>query len=125
GGYGEEAGSEGEGVKRVRFLAGLDVLAGTKARFRGSSHVRVLLEMALVRLGRLDDLVSLTQLAQWLNQPGGPAPARPSLSARAVQPPEAGKKNSVTTPEVAAPATPLPPTPPSLPPTRPQLLTPP
>src|SRR5262249_11543475 len=35
------------------ILAGLDILASTKARLRTSSHGRVLLEMALVRLGRL------------------------------------------------------------------------
>ena len=48
----------------------------TKARLRTGSHDRVLLEMALLRLSRLDDLVSLSQLAQWLKQgdsgPGGP-----------------------------------------------------
>ena len=33
--------------------------AATQARLRGSSHGRVVLEMALVRLGRLDDLVPL------------------------------------------------------------------
>jgi DNA polymerase-3 subunit gamma/tau len=59
-------------------LAGLDVLTTTKARLRGSNHGRVLLEMALIRLGRLDDLVSLTQLAQALSQPDAGQPtARP------------------------------------------------
>jgi DNA polymerase-3 subunit gamma/tau len=48
------------------LLAGLDVLAATKARLRGSHHGRVLVEMALVRLSRLEDLVPLAQLAQWL-----------------------------------------------------------
>ncbi len=48
------------------ILAGLDILATVKARLRGSSHARTLVEMALVRLCRLDDLVSLSQLAQWL-----------------------------------------------------------
>jgi DNA polymerase-3 subunit gamma/tau len=49
-------------------LAGLDVLSTTKARLRGSSHARTLVEMALVRLSRLHDLASLSQLAQWLGQ---------------------------------------------------------
>jgi DNA polymerase-3 subunit gamma/tau len=44
------------------ILAGLDILAGVKAKLRGSAHGRVLLEMALVRLGRLDDLVPLAEL---------------------------------------------------------------
>ncbi|HYV38831.1 MAG TPA: DNA polymerase III subunit gamma/tau [Gemmataceae bacterium] len=46
------------------LMAGLDVLASTRARLRNSNHGRILLEMALVRLGRLEDLVSLSQLAQ-------------------------------------------------------------
>jgi DNA polymerase-3 subunit gamma/tau len=49
------------------ILAGLDILSATKARLRGSNHGRVLVETALVRLGRLEDLVSLSQLSQWLN----------------------------------------------------------
>src|SRR5579884_37950 len=50
------------------ILAGLDILAATRARLRGSSHARTLVEMALVRLSRLEDLVSLSQLAQWIGQ---------------------------------------------------------
>ena len=44
----------------------------------------MLVEMALVRLGRLDDLVSLAQLAQWLAaRPGSAAAARtPCAAAR-------------------------------------------
>jgi DNA polymerase-3 subunit gamma/tau len=53
------------------ILAGLDILAATKTRLRGSPHARVLIEMALVRLGRLEDLVSLSQLAEWLGGGGG------------------------------------------------------
>jgi DNA polymerase-3 subunit gamma/tau len=55
------------------ILAGLDILSAAKARMRGSSHPRILLEMALVRLGRLDDLVSLSQLAQLIGQAAGHA----------------------------------------------------
>ncbi|MFO0844344.1 MAG: DNA polymerase III subunit gamma/tau [Gemmataceae bacterium] len=73
-------------------LAGLDVLSLTKARLRTSTHGRTLVEMALVRLGRLSDLVSLTQLAQWVGQvrldprsalaplAGGAQPALPRLT---------------------------------------------
>ncbi len=50
------------------ILAGLDVLSATKARLRGSGHGRTLFEMAVVRLCRLHDLASLSQLAQWLGQ---------------------------------------------------------
>jgi DNA polymerase-3 subunit gamma/tau len=52
------------------ILAGLDVLATTKARLRGSTFGRVLMEMALVRLARLEDLVPLSQLAQHLEDQG-------------------------------------------------------
>src|SRR5262245_49659380 len=47
------------------ILAGLDVLVSAKNRMRATQHHRVLVEMALVRLARLESLVSLTQLAQW------------------------------------------------------------
>jgi DNA polymerase-3 subunit gamma/tau len=82
-------------------LAGLDVLAVTKSRMRGSNHARTLVEMALVRLGRLHELTSLSQLAGWLGQarpeqrPAGPA--QPAGVARAA-PAEAVKKNSLTAP---------------------------
>ena len=56
------------------ILAGLDILTTTKARLRSSHHGRVLLEMALVRLGRLTELVSLTQLAQFLGPAGTARP---------------------------------------------------
>jgi DNA polymerase III subunit gamma/tau len=52
------------------ILAGLDILSATKARLRGNPHGRVLMEMALVRLGRLDDLVALSELAQLLGPEG-------------------------------------------------------
>lgn len=68
------------------ILAGLDVLVGAKSRMRLTSHGRVLLEMALVRLSQLDDLVSLAQLAQWVQHEGSapaPAPARPRAGAPA------------------------------------------
>jgi DNA polymerase-3 subunit gamma/tau len=56
------------------ILAGLDVWTTTKARMRGSSHGQVLLEMAVVRLSRLDELLSVPQLIQSLSQPGGRVP---------------------------------------------------
>jgi DNA polymerase-3 subunit gamma/tau len=86
------------------ILAGLDILASTKARLRNSNHGRVLLEMALVRLGRLDDLVSLSQLAQTFAQTRGNAPpAAPRLTAT-VQPPEAVKKKPLSPGETNGPA---------------------
>jgi DNA polymerase-3 subunit gamma/tau len=71
------------------ILAGLDILNATKARLRNSSHGRVLMEMVLIRLGRLHDLASLSQLASWLG--GGEAPSRKNAgeSPDAVQPSQA------------------------------------
>src|SRR5262249_34227101 len=56
----ETLGKQAAALKLDSILAGLDVLSGTKSRMRSSNHGRVLLEMALVRLGRLDDLMALT-----------------------------------------------------------------
>jgi DNA polymerase-3 subunit gamma/tau len=61
-------------LKLDTILAGLDVLNTTRARLRTSNYGRVLAEMALVRLGRLDDLMSLSQIVQWLDQ--APAESR-------------------------------------------------
>ncbi len=92
------------------ILAGLDVLSGTRGRLQYSSQGRILVEMALVRLSRLGQLLSVSQLSQMLgqlasggnvqvpsaSQTAGPAP-------RAVPPPEGVKKN-VLTPTVERPA---------------------
>jgi DNA polymerase-3 subunit gamma/tau len=65
------------------ILTALDLLAGTKARLRGSSHPRVLVEMALVRLTRLESLATLTALAERLS--GSPAVSQPDSRNRAAQ----------------------------------------
>jgi DNA polymerase-3 subunit gamma/tau len=75
------------------ILAGLDVLSTTKARLRGSNHGRTLVELALVRLSRLRDLVSLAQVAQWLGQARG-TPNQPAQPAPSAQLPESLKKKS-------------------------------
>ena len=80
------------------ILAGLDVLTTTKSRLRTTSHGQVLLEMAVVRLSRLDDLVPVAQLAHWLSQPGSAAggeAARP-LRPQPAPSPTASKKNGLT-----------------------------
>jgi DNA polymerase-3 subunit gamma/tau len=101
---------QAKAVQLDTILAGLDVLSAAKARLRGSSHARVLLEMALVRLGRLDDLVSLSQLAQLVSQPRAaqdrgniPVPRSSALSRppEAASLPEGAKKKPVTAPEPA------------------------
>jgi DNA polymerase-3 subunit gamma/tau len=94
------------------ILAGLDVLQTTKFRLRGSAHGRVLLEMALVRLSRLEDLAPLTQLVEALRgdapdlnlSVGKSAPASGS-PARSIAPPEALKKKPDEPGESAARAT--------------------
>ncbi|HEY3788699.1 MAG TPA: DNA polymerase III subunit gamma/tau, partial [Urbifossiella sp.] len=55
------------------ILAGLDIWATTKGRMRGSSHAGVLLEMAVVRLSRLEELLSVGQLLQSLTRNGIPS----------------------------------------------------
>lgn len=78
-----------------RVMAGMDILIATKNRLRGSGHIQTLLQMALIRLCRLEDLTPLSQLALWLSQPGNATGAptaagpRPGLTL----PPE-GKKKS-------------------------------
>jgi len=71
------------------------VLSAAKARLRGSSHGRILMEMALVRLSRLEDLVSLSQITQWLN----PADAR--VPSRVPVPPQNADRGSRSTREEA------------------------
>jgi hypothetical protein len=72
------------------------------------------MEMALVRLGRLDDLVSLAQVAQWLTQPGAAPLTRPAGSPT-VALPENVKKKVLNVAESQTPAGPLPLTEESLP----------
>jgi len=66
-------------------LAGLDVLTATKLKLRGSPHIQVLVEVAVVRLARLDEMLSVVQLTQRLGQGGPPSTSRDS-----------SKKNSLT-----------------------------
>jgi DNA polymerase-3 subunit gamma/tau len=116
--YRETLSRQAAGVPLDSILAGLDILAATKARLRSTTHGRVLVEMALVRLGRLDHLVALTQLAQWLGQPPGtdngtrrppsaPAPPASVRPAERVEPPEAAKKKPAAGPEPTPAATTL------------------
>ncbi len=105
------------------ILAGLDVLASAKARLRNTSHGRVVLEMALVRLSRLENLVSLAQLSQLLTQDGmhssvpsrlasvqaSPAAAPPAAARPVVEPPEKKKPaDGILTDNNAQPAASVP-----------------
>jgi DNA polymerase-3 subunit gamma/tau len=80
-------------------LAGLDILVSAKNRLRSSGQAQTLVQMALIRLCRLDDLTPLSQLAMWLSQPGsaavGPGQTLKSgvaASVPATLPPEGKKK---------------------------------
>jgi DNA polymerase-3 subunit gamma/tau len=77
------------------ILAGLDVLSTTRGRLRGSNHGRTLVEMALVRLGRLHDLVSLSQVTQLLAQPR-PAGSVSSSGVTSASLPEGVKKKPLS-----------------------------
>jgi DNA polymerase-3 subunit gamma/tau len=90
------------------ILAGLDVLVTTKNRMRNTLHGRVLLEMTLVRLSRLEHLVSLPQLAQALGQDGAVSKLRVSFPpGRPATPPEAEKKKVMPVGENDSAQTPL------------------
>jgi len=80
------------------ILAGLDVWTTTKARMRGSSHVQVLLEMAVVRLSRMEEVLSVSQLLQ-----GAVSLAPAAASAGRGVDPAASKKNGSTAPANGTP----------------------
>jgi DNA polymerase-3 subunit gamma/tau len=102
--YKETLAKQASALKLDTILAGLDLLNSTRARLRNTNHGRVLLEMAVLRLGRLDDLASLSQLAQLLSQSPGTRSdgARPT----AVAPPEGLKKKTIEIAERDRPAAP-------------------
>jgi DNA polymerase-3 subunit gamma/tau len=78
------------------ILAGLDILSLTKSQLKSSNHGRTLVEMALVRLSRLENLVALPQLIRLLNQQRGASPSPAVPSAASVAPPEGVKKKLPT-----------------------------
>ena len=69
-------------------LAGIDVLTTAKTRMRTSTHTRILLEVALVRLSRLENMLAVSELAQQIqrgevtNLPtSGPTPSKKNFIA--------------------------------------------
>ena len=84
------------------ILAGLDLLTTAKSRLRGTNQGLVLLEMAVLRLIRLDELVPMSQLISSLANPGSGLQAiAPGQSGPAA---DAAKKNSVAGRELLTPA---------------------
>lgn len=104
----ETLAQQASSLKLDTILAGLDILSAAKSRLRATTHGRVILEMALVRLTRLEDLLPLSQLAQYLAQPTGTNPPLPrtasstpaSSATRATEPAE---KKKVVPDEPAGP----------------------
>jgi DNA polymerase-3 subunit gamma/tau len=48
------------------ILAGLDILSSAKGRMKHAASVLILMEIAVVRLSRLEELLPVAELAQWL-----------------------------------------------------------
>lgn len=80
----QQLGQQARTLKLDTILAGLDILMTAKTRMRFTSHARIVIETALVRLSQLDDLVPVSQLARWL-QEGGVAPMPAGNPARALE----------------------------------------
>ncbi len=91
------------------LLAGLDVLTAARQRLRGTAHVSTILETAIVRLSRLDQLLPIGQLLERAD------PSRTSstagvessqTSASSTKEPASGKKKSPeppTSPSIQGP----------------------
>jgi DNA polymerase-3 subunit gamma/tau len=86
------------------ILAALQILAEARARMRGVAHGRLLVELALVRVARLENLTDLSDLVERLSamEVGAPAPQRATVQAE--------KKNLIPPEPVAGNEAPAPPT---------------
>jgi DNA polymerase-3 subunit gamma/tau len=110
-------------------LAALEVLAEARARLRGSPHGRLLVELALVRVARLENLMAIPELIDRiehlaaggtaLSAPSkkkrGPEPDRPSLAAEMTAAPPRTLAPPAPVESVAAASTPSPAGPPPSP----------
>lgn len=75
---------QAEGLRVEDILTGLDLIAGTSSRLRTTSQGRILLEMLLVRLGRLEYLLPILEVDQGTQPPTsspGRGPPRPASEA--------------------------------------------
>jgi DNA polymerase-3 subunit gamma/tau len=59
------------------ILAALQIFAEARARLRGTPHGRLVVELALCRVARLEDLVELGELVERLNRPTAAPPPSP------------------------------------------------
>ncbi|OWK34846.1 DNA polymerase III subunit gamma/tau [Fimbriiglobus ruber] len=62
-------------------LSGLDILTATKTKLRSGSHIQVLLEVAVIRLSRLEEMLSIAQLTQQVLS-GGQLQSAPASNSR-------------------------------------------
>jgi DNA polymerase-3 subunit gamma/tau len=84
----------GERLGVETLLAMVQILDQALGRMRYSTHVRTLLELAIVRIARLESLDELSELVGQLRQGTGAANAAPSVSNSPVR----EKKNDVAVP---------------------------
>ena len=100
------------------ILAVVQILDHAVARMRQSTHVRTLLEMALVRISNLEDLAALPELIARLSEPAGaPSEASASRAPPVAGAPRAGpaQKKTVARAESATTSRPEPPGAPATP----------
>ena len=95
------------------ILAALQILAEARARLRGGAHGRLIVELALVKVARLENLVELGDLIARLSalESGGPAPLAEKKKAIA---PDSAHAVVVAPPRPVRPVVPPPPPPPPL-----------
>lgn len=95
-----------------RVLAAMQILDHTLSRMRFSTHVRVLAEMALVQISRLEEMESISEAIGRLDAPGQAAsPSMSSVSAssakkKSAESPALSEANSQEPVAEAAPAAP-------------------
>jgi DNA polymerase-3 subunit gamma/tau len=104
----ETAVKHAEQLSLDAIMAGLDVWTAAKSRMRDNAHAQVLLEMAVVRLARMEELLAVGQLASALSQGRVAVPALVSSTARIPSPAnestDSAKKNgTVMATSAAAP----------------------
>ncbi len=77
------------------IVTALQILAEARTRMRGSPHGRLLVELALVKVARLENFAELNSLIQHLGNAGrGGGPMLPGAGAKQVSPAAGAKKKS-------------------------------
>jgi len=97
----ERIAKQATGKSLDTILAGLDVLSTAKGRMKHTTSPLVLMEIAVVRLSRLEELLPVAELTQWL-QSGVKSGLVANRSASAVALPEGAKKKPAAVAEARA-----------------------